>query len=66
MDNQPKLDLKKVKIWFESLPEKRKYEIHQATRMTYHSCSIEGNSLTENDTFNLIVQELYKQEIIKT
>lgn len=57
------LDLNKVKMWFDALPERKKYEIHQATRLTYNSCAIEGNSLSENDTFNLIVKELYKQEV---
>lgn len=57
------LDFNKVKMWFDALPKKRKFEIHQATRLTYNSCTIEGSSLSENDTFNLIVRELYIQEV---
>ncbi|RIV73970.1 hypothetical protein D2U88_02765 [Flagellimonas aequoris] len=59
-------ELKNIRSWFGSLPEKRKFEIHQAARLTYNSCAIEGNSLSENETFNLIVSELYKREVGKS
>lgn len=57
-----KTDFAKLKSWFNSLPAKRKYEIHQMTLITYNSCSIEGSSLSKNETFNVIARELFKQE----
>jgi len=54
--------MSEVKNWFNSLSVKRKNEIYYATKITYNSCAIEGSSLSENETFNLIVRHLFQEE----
>ena len=38
---------------FKNLSEVEKFEINQKVELTYHSCGIEGNTLTKTEVFVL-------------
>jgi hypothetical protein len=42
---------------YENMTDEEKQNLHQAVNLTYHSCAIEGSTLTKNEVFNLLLKE---------
>lgn len=57
-----KIDHKLLSEKYLELPTAEKREIQKLAELTYHSCGIEGNTLTEKEMFFLCLHSHFKEK----